>query len=84
QQHPAQDGGYPFSRFQQDWSSTSSSNEYGAIQSHQIALAGRYGNVLLVAVMINGRKSGALNLTYDPQAHTLSFAPDGVGLYLGP
>jgi hypothetical protein len=40
--------------------------------------------VLLVAVLINGRKSGALNLTYDPKARTLSFAPDGVGLYLGP
>ena len=84
QQHPAQNGTYPFSRFQEDWSSTSSANEYGVIQSHQIALAGRYGNVLLVAVLINGRKSGALNLTYDPKAHTLSFAPDGVGLYLGP
>ena len=84
QQHPAQNSIYPFSRFQEDWSSTSSANEYGVIQSHKIALAGRYGNVLLVAVLINGRKSGALTLTYDPKARTLSFAPDGVGLYLGP
>ena len=84
QQHPAQNSIYPFSRFQEDWSSTSSANEYGVIQSHKIALAGRYGNVLLVAVLINGRKSGALTLTYDPKARTLSFAPDVVGLYLGP
>jgi hypothetical protein len=32
----------------------------------------------------DGRKSKPLNLTYDPKTHTLSFAPDGVGLYLGP
>jgi len=49
---------YPFSRFQQDWSRTSPDNEYGIIQSHKIAAARVYGNVLLVAVLINGRKSG--------------------------
>jgi hypothetical protein len=43
-----------------------------------------YGNVLLVAVLINGRKSGALNLDYDPKSHTLNFSPPGVELYLGP
>ena len=46
-----------------------------------------YGNVLLVAVLINGRKSGALNLTYDPKTHTLNFSPPGEEinpeLYLG-
>jgi hypothetical protein len=84
QQHPTQSGAYPFSRFQQDWSATSPDNEYGAIQSHKIAAARMYGNVLLVAVLINGRKSKALNLDYDPRAHTLSFSPPGVELYLGP
>ncbi|MGD0903934.1 MAG: hypothetical protein ABR924_13430 [Terracidiphilus sp.] len=83
-QHHAQDAVYPYSRFQDDWSSTSPANEYGAIQSHQMAAARMYGNVLLMAVLINGRKSKPLNLTYDPKTHTLSFAPDGVGLYLGP
>ena len=66
-------GAYPFARFQQDWSRTSPDNEYGVIQSHKIAAARVYGNVLLVAVLINGRKSGALNLTYDPKTHTLDY-----------
>ena len=84
QKHPEQNASYPFSRFQGDWSPTSQDNEFGAIHSHQIALAGRYGNGILVAVLINGRKSGALNLDYDPTAKTLTFAPPGVELYLGP
>jgi hypothetical protein len=84
QQHPAKNDTYPFARFQEDWSSTSPDNEYGAIHSHAIALAGRYGNGVLVAVLINGRKSKALNLDYDPKTHSLTFAPPGVELYLGP
>jgi hypothetical protein len=84
QQHPAQSGAYPFSRFQEDWSATSPDNEYGVIQSHKIALAGRYGNGVLVAILFNGRKSKALNLEYDPKTSTLDFAPPGVELYLGP
>jgi hypothetical protein len=84
QQHPNKNGAYPFARFQEDWSSTSPDNEYGAIQSHQIALAGRYGNGVLIATLINGRKSKALNLDYDPKTKTLDFAPPGVELYLGP
>jgi hypothetical protein len=84
QQHPQQYGVYPFNRFQQDWSSTSPDNEYGAIQSHRIAAARVYGNVLLVAILINGRKSDALNLDYDPKTRTLNFSPPGIALYLGP
>jgi hypothetical protein len=84
QQHPQQYATYPYSRFQGDWSSTSPDNEYGAIHSHKIALAARYGNNLLVAVFINGRKTDALNLSYDPRNGQLSFAPPGVSLYLGP
>ncbi len=83
QQHPNQFS-YPYSRFEGDWSSTSPDNEYGAIHSHKIALAARYGNGLLVATLINDRKSGALDLTYDSKTGTLSFAPPGVSLYLGP
>jgi hypothetical protein len=84
QQHPAQNGAYPFSRFQDDWSQTSPDNEYGVIQSHKIVAARMYGNVLLVAVLMNGRKSKPRNLDYDPRAHTLNFSPEGVGIYLGP
>jgi hypothetical protein len=83
-QHPAQYGDYPFSRFERDWSRTSPDNEYGVIQSHKIAAARVYGNVLLAAILINGRKSNALNLTYDPKSHVLNFAPPGEELYLGP
>jgi hypothetical protein len=84
QQHQEKHTVYPFSRFQGDWSSTSPDNEYGAIQSHKIAEAAPYGNGILIAAYINGRKSKPLNLAYDPKTRTLSFAPEGVGLYLGP
>lgn len=84
QQHPQQYTTYPFARFQEDWSPTSPDNEYGAIKSHQVALAGHYGNGVLVASLINGRKTDALNLEYDPRTGTLSFAPPGTSLYLGP
>jgi len=75
---------YPFDRFQRDWSSTSPDNEYGAIQSHKIVAARVYKNVLLLGVLINGRKSKALFLTYYPKDHTLNFAPPDEELYLGP
>jgi hypothetical protein len=84
QQHPVLSGPYTFDRFQQDWSSQSSDNEYGAIQSHKIVAARMYGNVLLMAVLINGRKSKALDLDYDPKTRTLNFSPPDVELYLGP
>ena len=84
QQHPVKSGTYPFERFERDWSPTSSDNEYGVIQSHKIVAARMYGNVLLVAVLMNGRKSKPLNLDYDPKTHTLNFSPEGVGIYLWP
>jgi hypothetical protein len=83
QQHP-QNFSYPYARFIGDWSSTSPDNEYGAIHSHKIALAGHYGNGVLVASYINDRKSNALNLEYDSKTRQLSFAPPDVTLYLGP
>jgi hypothetical protein len=84
QQRPSQTGPYTFDRFQQDWSSQSPENEYGAIQSHKIVAARMYGNVLLMAVLINGRKSKALDLDWDPKTHQLNFSPPDVELYLGP
>ncbi len=84
QQHPDQHSVYPFTRFQSDWSPTSPDNEYGAIKDHKIAEAARYGNNLLVAVLINDRKTDALNLSYEPKTGQLSFAPPGVTLNLGP
>jgi hypothetical protein len=39
---------------------------------------------VLVAILINGRKSDALDLAYDPKTGQLSFSPPGVNLYLGP
>ena len=82
QKHNGQSHEYTFDRFQQDWSPTSSGNEYGVIKSHQIKEARMYGNVLVVGILINGRKSGALFLDFDTKARTLGFSP--VELYMGP
>jgi hypothetical protein len=82
QQHANNYNAYPFDRFLQDWSSTSSANEYGSIKSHRIVAARMSGNVLLMGIRINGLKSNALFLNYDPKTHTLGFSP--VELYLGP
>ena len=82
QKHPAEHSAYPFSRFEQDWSPTSSANDYGAIKSHKIVAARISGNVLILGITINGLKSKALFLNYDPKMHTLGFSP--VELYLGP
>ncbi|HUB28509.1 MAG TPA: hypothetical protein VL967_02390 [Terracidiphilus sp.] len=82
QQHPGSDASYTFQRFQQDWSPTSSENQYGAIKSHQIVAARLSGNVLVMGIRINGLQSNALFLDYDPRMHTLGFSP--VELYLGP
>jgi hypothetical protein len=83
QQHPSAHS-YPYSRFIGDWSPTSPDNEYGTIKSHKIAEAAPYGNGALIAILINGRKSDALDLDYDPKTGALSFSPPGVELYLGP
>jgi hypothetical protein len=75
QQHPDKYSAYSFNRFHDDWSRTSPDNEYGIIQSHKIVVAHQYGNIVLMAILINGRKSNALNLVYDPKTHTLNFSP---------
>ena len=82
QKHSRQNGAYDFTRFQQDWSPTSNENEYGAVHSHEIVAARMSGNVLLVGIRINGLKSKALFLNYDPETRQLGFSP--VELYLGP
>jgi hypothetical protein len=82
QQQNAQDAGYTFARFQQDWSPTSSDNDYGAIKAHDIAAARVNGNVLVVGIYINNHRSKPLFLAYDPKSGSLSFSP--VELYLGP
>jgi hypothetical protein len=84
QQHPQRYATYPTSRFMDDWGPTSPDNEFGPIKSHKIVLIGHYGNGVLIAILMNGRKSDALNLAYDPKSGQLSFAPPGVSLYLGP
>jgi hypothetical protein len=84
QKHPDKYDSYPFARFEQDWSPTSPDNEYGVIQTHKIVAARVYHNVLLMGLLINGRKSKALFLTYYPKDHTLNFAPPDEELYLGP
>ncbi len=82
QQHPQEYSDYSFDRFEQDWSATSTQNEYGPIHSDQIAADRYVGNVLVVGILINGRKSSPVFLAYDPRNHTLSFSP--TELYLGP
>ena len=84
EQHQDKYGTYPFARFQEDWGPNSTQNEYGVIQSHKIVAARVFKNVLLVGMLINGRKSKPLFLTYFPKDHTLDFAPPDEELYLGP
>jgi hypothetical protein len=76
QRHPQRHAVYPFQRFEHDWSAASASNDYGVFRTHRIAAARVIGNVLQTGTFVNGRKSRAVNLDYDPRNHTLSFAPD--------
>lgn len=82
EQHPAQYNAYTFARFEQDWGPESPQNEYGPIHSHRIAAERYVGNVLVVGLFLNDRKSAPVFVAYDPRNHTLSFSP--VQLYLGP
>lgn len=87
EQHPQQHRSYPFSgppgttSFEADWSPTSPDAEYhGGIHSYRIAASRMYGNVLLVAVLVNGATHDALDLAWDPRTGQLSYAPPGVRL----
>ena len=73
--HPAKYQTYPFSRFEEDFGQASSANDFGTIQSHQIVARKLTGTSLIVAAMINGRKSHPLFLAFDKHDHTLSFSP---------
>jgi hypothetical protein len=84
QQHPAQHAGYPFDRFQKDWSANSPDNDYGVIRSHRIAASRMIGNVLQTGTFVNERKSKAINLDYNPKDHTLGFSPEDVQFLEGP
>ena len=84
QQHPAQNGALPFDRFEKDWSATSPDNDYGQIHSHRIAATLMFGNVLQTGTFVNGRKSKAINLDYDPKTHALNFSPEDVQFLEGP
>ena len=84
QKHPQRFSDYSFARFQKDWSGNSPDNDYGVIHKHRIAAARISGNVLMLGVFVNDRKSHAVNLDYDPYDHTLSFAPDTIQFYEGP
>jgi len=66
---------YPFERFQEDWGQASMANDYGTISSHRIVARKLSGTELIVAAMINGRKSKPLFLAYDKNDHTLGFSP---------
>jgi hypothetical protein len=74
-QHQEKYAKYPFERFQEDWGPNSNANDYGTITSHHIVARKLSGTELIVAAMINGRKSKALFLAYDKNDHTLSFSP---------
>ena len=80
QQHPNQHKSYPFSRFEDDWSPASPDAEYHQYLSHRIAAARMYGNVLLVAVLLNGAKKNALDLAWDPHTKEISYPPPGIRL----
>jgi hypothetical protein len=82
--HPEQHAVYAFDRFEKDWSATSPDNDYGAIRSHRIAATRMIGNVLQTGTFVNGRKSKAINLDYDPKSQTLNFSPEDVQFLEGP
>ncbi|HEY2860203.1 MAG TPA: hypothetical protein VGJ21_17420 [Terracidiphilus sp.] len=82
QERKAEDQGYSFKRFQEDWGPNSSDNDYGTIKAHDVAAARFNGNVLVIGIYINKSRGKPLFLAYDPKSATLSFSP--VELYLGP
>lgn len=84
QQHPNAHPFYGFDRFQRDWAPNGVENEYGTIKSHRIAATHMRGNVLMMGIFVNGRKTKALNLDYFPEDHTLTFTQPDVQFLEGP
>jgi hypothetical protein len=77
-QHPDQYKAYDFATFQKDWGPAS---DYGVIKSHNIIVAHRVGNGVVMGVNINGGKT-PIFLRVDNKTRTIGFSP--VELYLGP
>ena len=85
QQHPDKYGSYPFDRFEAGLESEQHpETNMASSRATRLWRRASSGNVLLVGMLINGRKSKALFLTYYPKDHTLDFAPPDEELYLGP
>ena len=78
QQHIDQYKAYDFATFQKDWGPAS---DYGVIKSHNIVIAHRVGNGVVMGVNINGGKT-PIFLRVDSKSKTIGFSP--VELYLGP
>jgi hypothetical protein len=81
-QHPARYAPYTFDRFQYDWGPNATDNDYGVIRTHVLKMAHVYGNVLIVGVLVNGRKDKPLFLSFDRTTRAIDFSPDEY--YLAP
>jgi hypothetical protein len=82
QAHHYESENYDFKRFAKDWAPNGENNDYGVIKSYSIPAQRVYGNVLVLGVLMNDRKSGAAFLSFDPKSGQLGFS--SVELYLGP
>ncbi len=73
QQHPEKyvQAGYPYGKFLVDWGK---SGEYGVITSHKIIYATGFGNGVLMAIDVNGRKT-PMTLSVEKKMHTIGFTP---------
>lgn len=78
QQHLDRYKAYDFTKFQQDWGSSS---DYGVIKSHNIVIAKSVGNGVVMGVDINGGKT-PLFLRVDDKSKQIGFSP--IELYVGP
>jgi hypothetical protein len=76
--HPDQYKAYSLADFEKDWGPAS---DYGTIKSHNIVIAHRVGNGVVMGVNINGGKT-PIFLRVDSKSKTIGFSP--VELYLGP
>ena len=72
QQHPQQYQPYDFTAFQKDWGPQN--EDYGQMHSHQLFIAHRVGNGVVIGLYINGVKK-PLFLRVDNKAKTIGFSP---------
>lgn len=77
QQHPGEYKLYDFKSFLQDWGPHSN---YGVIHSHQIVVAKRVGNGVVMGVDINGGNT-PIFLRVDNRTQQIGFSP--IELYIG-